>query len=35
LQEFRAKLPCPQKMNEPVSPDPAHPPEGWKLINNV
>ena len=35
LQEFRAKLPCPQKMKESVSPDPAHPPEGWKLINNV
>jgi hypothetical protein len=35
LQEFRAKLPCPQEMKEPVSPDPAQPPEGWKLINNV
>jgi hypothetical protein len=35
LQEFRAKLPCPQKMKEPVSPDPARPPEGWKLMNNV
>jgi hypothetical protein len=35
LQEFRAKLPCPQEMKEPVSPDPTRPPEGWKLINNV
>jgi hypothetical protein len=35
LQEFRAKLPCPQKMKESLSPDPGHPPEGWKLINNV
>ena len=35
LQEFRAKLPCPQEMKESLNPDPAHPPEGWKLMNNV
>jgi hypothetical protein len=33
LKEFLVKLPCPNKINEPVNLEPAIPPKGWKPIN--